>query len=170
MLGQYVRRRAREAALHFLFGLDFTSSPWESVVDDFWAMEADVADQLVNDPDDEEADEYWVLERLSPNAGVREYAMQLIGGVCEHVAALDQEIATALQNWTPERVGRVERAILRIALYEMRYVPDVPPPVAINEAIEIVKRYGDDEAPRFVNGVLDRLRERDGRRDSDAGV
>ena len=72
--------------------------------------------------------------------------------------ALDERIDSALRNWTPERVGRVERNILRVALYEMDYEDDVPKKVAINEAIEISKEYGSDEAPRFINGVLDRLK------------
>jgi len=77
-------------------------------------------------------------------------------------AALDADIDTAVHNWSPERVGRVERNILRIALYEMRHADDVPAAVAINEAIELAKMYGTDDAPRFVNGVLDRLRETSG--------
>lgn len=128
-----VRRRSRERALQFLFGLEFTSYTWDAVLDDFW-------------------------DTRPSRPSVREYAIQLIRGVQENLPQLDEEIAAALQNWSADRVGRVERAILRIALYEMRHQPDVPAPVAINEAIELAKTFGTDDAPRFVNGVLDRLR------------
>ena len=128
-----VRRRARERALQFLFGLDFTHYAWEETLEDFWK----------DNP---------------AKPGVKRYARELVRGVCQHHEELDEQIIEALDNWSPERVGHVERVALRIALYEMRYRDDVPPSVAINEAIEVVKRFGTDDAPRFVNGVLDRLR------------
>lgn len=127
------RRRARECALQFLFGLEFTGYAWDETVDGFWS--------------------------LAPSRqGVRQYAQSLITGVCTDRDALDAEIDDAVHKWSPDRVGRIERNILRIALYEMRNAKDVPTTVAINEAIELAKMYGVDEAPRFVNGVLDRLR------------
>jgi N utilization substance protein B len=129
-----VRRKARERALQFLFGLEFTNCAWEEAFDRFWSIEP-------------------------ARATVKQYARVLVRGVFEHRDALDHEISACLQNWAPERVGRVERNILRIALYEMRHEDDVPPAVAINEAIELAKEYGTDEAPRFINGVLDRLKE-----------
>ena len=128
-----VRRRARERALQFLFGLEFTRAPWHEALDGFW--------------------------RMRPSRpSVKRYAQRLIRGVCEGRDALDAQVAEALERWSPGRVGRVERNILRVALYEMRHQEDVPVNVAINEAIEIAKVYGADEAPRFVNGVLDRLK------------
>jgi len=128
------RRRARECALQFLFGLDFTGYAWEDAVEGFWS--------------------------LAPSRqGVRQYAQSLITGVCTNREALDADIDDAVQKWSPDRVGRIERNILRIALYEMRHAKDVPTTVAINEAIELAKMYAVDEAPRFINGVLDRLRE-----------
>ena len=127
-----VRRRARERALQFLFGLDFTQARWQEALEGFW--------------------------RTYPSRpSVKGYAESVIQGVCENIETLDRDIDGALQHWTLDRVGRVERTVLRIALYEMRYADDVPAKVAINEAIEIAKQYGWDEAPRFVNGVLDRL-------------
>jgi len=128
-----VRRRARERALQFLFGLEFTGAPWNEALEGFW--------------------------RMRPSRpSVKRYAQHLIRGVCEGRDALDATIAEALERWSPGRLGRVERNILRLALYEMRHQDDVPVNVAINEAIEIAKAYGADEAPRFVNGVLDRLK------------
>lgn len=128
-----IRRKARERALQFLFGLDFTNNPWEPAAAAFWEFEP-------------------------TRASVRQYAMTLIRGVCEQREALDEAIAGAIEKWAPERVGRIERNIIRIALYEMRNAEDVPPPVAINEAIELAKTFGAEDAPRFVNGILDRLR------------
>ncbi|NIA13025.1 MAG: transcription antitermination factor NusB [Nitrospiraceae bacterium] len=128
-----VRRRARERALQFLFGLDFTQYAWDEVVEDFW-------------------------DTHPSRASVRRYANKLIKGVSQGRDALDEAITGALDRWSPERVGRVEWNILRMALYEMRHRPDVPTNVALNEAIEIAKAYGAEESPRFVNGVLDRLR------------
>lgn len=129
-----VRRKARERALQFLFGLEFTGETG----------------------DVEALERFWQMAPSRP--GAKEYAATLACGVCAERAALDQEIDGALQHWTPERVGRLERNVLRIAVYEMRHMPDVPAAVAINEAIELAKLYGTDDAPRFVNGVLDRLR------------
>ena len=127
-----VRRKARERALQFLFGLDFSNYHWEEAIAFFWDAE---------------------LTRPS----VKAYAMTLIQGVSERREDLDDEIDRAIDRWSPDRVGRIERNVLRIALYEMRYQEDVPSPVAINEAIELAKNFGSNEAPRFVNGVLDKL-------------
>lgn len=129
-----IRRKARERALQFLFGLDFTHNPYESA-----------------------AALFWEIEPTRPS--VRHYAMTLIRGVCEQRESLDEAILGALQNWSPERIGHLERNILRIALYEMRSAEDVPVAVAINEAIELAKTFGAEDAPRFVNGILDRLKE-----------
>lgn len=119
--------------MQFLFGLDFTQYEWAEAVDDFWA-----------------------INPVRPS--VKEYADLLIEGVMENRSDLDRQIDGALENWSPERVGRIERNILRVALFEMRHRADVPRNAAISEAVEIAKRFGSDEAPRFVNGVLDRLK------------
>jgi transcription antitermination protein NusB len=137
VLSPQIRRMARERALQFLFGLDFTGYAWETEAEDFWCA-------------------------FPARPPVRHYAERLIRGVCESQESLDDAIASALDNWTPDRVGRIERVVLRISLYEMLFVEDVPSNVAINEAIEIAKRFGADETPRFVNGVLDRLMKRQG--------
>ena len=128
------RSKARERALQFLFGLDFTGCAWQHALEGFWST-------------------------APSRPSVRKYAHALIQGVCLNREALDADIDNALQNWTPERVGRVERNILRIALFEMRHAQDVPAAVAIDEAIELAKTFGADDAARFINGVLDRLRE-----------
>jgi len=131
---RHIRGKAREKALEFLFGLDFTGYPWEEVLENYW-------------------DEG---QPLRPT--VREYAERLIRGIHGHNDAMNALIADAIEGWTLERIGSVEKSAIRIGLYEMRYEDDVPVTVAINEAIELAKKYGSSESPRFVNGVLDRLR------------
>lgn len=127
------RRAGRERAVQFLFGLDFTGNAVDEALDAFW-------------------------ESTPARPTVREYAEHLVRGVEAHLGEIDAAIAAALENWSPERVGRIERNALRVAYFEMRFVDDVPDGVAINEAIEVARRFGSDEAPRFVNAVLDRLR------------
>lgn len=79
---------------------------------------------------------------------------QLIIGVSKHVTAIDQLIESNLEHWSIDRIASVEKTILRIAIYEMNYVEDVPKSVAINEAVELAKKFGDDQSGKFVNGVL----------------
>ena len=128
-----IRRQGRERAAQFLFGLEFTGYEWRDVIEAFW-------------------------EESPSRPGVRQYAERLIHGVLEHREELDRDIAEAVKDWAPDRVGYVERNVLRIALYELRTFPDVPPKVAINEAIEVAKRFCADESARFINGVLDKLK------------
>jgi len=128
------RRRARERALQFLFGLEFTAYDWRESLESFW----------VNSPS---------------KAGVKAYADALIEGVMERREELDAMIAEAAEHWASDRIGHIERNVIRVALYELRHGTDVPPNVAINEALEVAKLYGSDDAPRFVNGVLDRLKQ-----------
>lgn len=129
-----MRRRARERAFQFLFGLGFTQYPWEEVIDAFW-------------------------ETNPSRPSTKKYANKLIQGVSTHAEDLNAAIGGVLERWTPERVGRIEMTLIRMALFEMLYCDDVPIGAAINEAIELAKIYGPDEAPRFINGILDRLKD-----------
>jgi transcription antitermination factor NusB len=81
---------------------------------------------------------------------------QLIRGIFLHRAELDQMLTSASKNWRLERMALVDRNVIRLALYEIKHCPDVPVAVAINEAIELTKRFGSAEASAFVNGLLDR--------------
>jgi N utilization substance protein B len=81
---------------------------------------------------------------------------QMIRGVYHHRAELDQMLTAASKNWRVERMAVVDRNVIRLALYEIKFCPDVPIAVAINEAIELCKQFGTAEAPAFVNGLLDR--------------
>jgi len=87
-----------------------------------------------------------------------EYLKQLIFGTVEHLKDIDSIITSNLENWTLDRLGNVDRNLLRLAVYEMKYMADVPHSVAINEAIEIAKQYGDDQSSKFINGVLSKVK------------
>jgi N utilization substance protein B len=80
----------------------------------------------------------------------------MIHGVFQHRAELDQMLSAASKNWRVERMAVVDRNVIRLALYEIKFCADVPVAVAINEAIELCKQFGSAEAPAFVNGLLDR--------------
>lgn len=127
------RRKARRRALEFLFSIEFTQYDWEDALESFW-------------------------ETFDTKQVVREYAKVLIKGIVAHKEDIDTHIDSALTNWSPDRVGRIERNILRVAVYEIAYTDDVPQKVAMNEAIEIAKGYGTDESAGFVNAVLDKLK------------
>lgn len=89
---------------------------------------------------------------------VSEYADQLVRGVQEHKSAIDSKIQSASAHWKVERMATIDRNILRVAVYEMKFAKDlVKENIAINEAIEIAKKYGTTESANFVNGLLDQV-------------
>jgi len=83
-----------------------------------------------------------------------QYVNEVVRGVYAYRAALDAQINDVSTGWRADRIGAVERSILRLAIYEIVFRDDVPVPVSVNEAVELAKRFGDDDAPRFINGVL----------------
>jgi transcription antitermination protein NusB len=127
------RRQGREAALKLLYALDLT--------------QADAPD-VVNAA--------WVKEIVPLN--VRDFVMMLVTGVGDHREEIDAVIRTWSSHWSLARIGVVERNLLRLAIFELLFRPDIPPNVTINEAVEMAKRYGAEEAWVFVNGVLDRVK------------
>jgi N utilization substance protein B len=145
------RRRAREFALQMLYQLDVQDQlSDEQAIGMFWknfAATAEAEGAMAAD-----------LGEIQP------FAEKLVRGVREHLAELDAQIQSASKNWRLERMARVDRNLLRLALYELKFVDDVPAKVAINEAIEIAKRYGTSESSAFVNGILDRCREELGKK------
>jgi N utilization substance protein B len=92
----------------------------------------------------------------SPQA--ESFAARLVLGTVEHVGEIDPVIAASAEHWRPERMAVIDRLILRMAVFQLSYVPDVPPNVVINEAIELARRFGGEESGRFVNGVLDAVK------------
>ena len=98
------------------------------------------------------------LERQLGRREAREYAAVLIRGVLASRDVLDKVLAEASENWSLERMSAVDRNVLRIGAWELRRPDEVPPKVAINEAIELARRFSSEDAAGFVNGILDRIR------------
>ncbi len=98
-----------------------------------------------------------LAQRQSGVAPLHPYTAAVARGVTEHAAHIDDLIATHLQAWTLERLPAVDRAILRVAVWELLHATDVPEPVAVDEAVRLAKELSTDESPAFVNGVLGQL-------------
>jgi N utilization substance protein B len=90
----------------------------------------------------------------------REYLFRLLDSISENLAAIDRALEENLTNWRLERLSVIDRNVLRVGAAELLYINDVPPRVAIQEAILLAEKYGTEESPRFVNGVLDALMRR----------
>ena len=85
---------------------------------------------------------------------VVEYARELVLGVCSHLAEIDAQIQSAAQEWPLQQMARIDKNILRLAIYEILFNNTVPAKAAINEAVELAKQFGSDTSSRFINGVL----------------
>ncbi|WP_303722587.1 transcription antitermination factor NusB [Malonomonas rubra] len=143
------RRIARECALKILFALRLDEQADASrLLADFWENFR-FADDALGEPLD-------TADRPLSTAA-RTFAEVLVKGVVESRAVIDKLIREVAKNWSLERMAPVDLSILRICTYELLYQPDIPKSVAINEAIEIAKRYGTKESPSFINGLLDRV-------------
>lgn len=97
------------------------------------------------------------FEYLRIREGIAGYARKLIEGTLSHLQQIDKIIIDHLQNWELSRLSVVDRSVLRIAVYEIIYVSEVPPKVSINEMVEVSKIYGSTDSPGFVNGVIDAI-------------
>ena len=86
------------------------------------------------------------------------FAEELIHGTIEHMTAVDEEIITHTKNWTFDRIAKVDLSVLRLAIYELLERTDIPPIVSINEAIELGKIYSNPDSKRFINGILDQMK------------
>lgn len=87
-----------------------------------------------------------------------QFAESLIHGTLENITFIDQEITKYAQNWTFERIAKVDLSILRLAIYELSFREDIPPIVSINEAIDLGKLFSNDDSKRFINGILDQVK------------
>jgi len=149
------RSLGRQYALQFLFSLDFVDTPWGHALGEFWHMQPDGLAEEGFETNETPAAARTKLDQADRDKA-KQYAEELIAGVCASREELDARIAPVLANWTPERVGRIEWAIIRIALYELLYMR-IPSTVAITEAVQLANSFGDAESPRFVNGLLNQL-------------
>ena len=117
----------------------------------------------VNQPSSLTEDLQLFFEHMEKPRDHYAFAEELIHGAIEHVAELDSHIKTLAHNWEFERVAKIDLAILRLAMFEMLHRKDIPPIVSINEAIDLSKQYSSADAKRFINGVLDRMKDKLGR-------
>jgi len=106
-------------------------------------------DDVLGEFQDEDSD--------TPSPKARQFAEDLASGVAEHLEEIDRRIKDFSTNWSLERMARVDLSILRLAVFEIIFCPEVPASVVINEAIEIGKRFGTKETPAFINGILDKI-------------
>lgn len=95
---------------------------------------------------------------LEEDEEITPYMEQVVSGTIEHLAEIDQKLKEHLINWTLDRIGKVDRAIMRAAVYEMMYLDDIPEKVTLNEAIELGKAFGGVESGKFINGVLSKIK------------
>jgi len=134
-----MRRRtlAREHALKILYQFDIIRRPIEEVVDSYWKAEETKDQEIIT------------------------YANLLSRGINVHIKDIDQKISDYATNWQIKRMAIIDRNVMRIGLFELLHATDIPPKVAINEAVELAKKYGDLESSKFVNGILDKIHKKE---------
>lgn len=130
------RSRARECALQALYQMDITRDDPRDCLANYWgAQDAQETDQ-----------------------DTRSFTDELVCGVAQHLKEIDAKISRYATNWQLERMAVIDRNILRISCFELVYRLDIPPKVSINEAVELAKRYSGQEAGKFVNAILDKVK------------
>lgn len=129
------RHTGREKALQALYQLDMgsMSNPTE-------ALEA-----------------AWSASDESKSSEAHDFALDLVLGVQDNMADIDALIAEHSHNWRLERMSRIDRNVLRLGIYELKHRTDIPPKVALNEAVELGKSFGTTESSAFINGLLDKI-------------
>ncbi len=127
------RRKSREHALKILYREDITKENIEELVKCYW-------------------------EENNVSSGIRDFSVLLTEGILKNREKIDSYIKKFSEHWTIDRMGIIDRNILRIAVQELIFMDDIPPKVAIDEAIEIAKKFGTKDSPNFVNGLLDRIK------------
>lgn len=95
-----------------------------------------------------------ILNEFAPKLEEKEFAYETLDGIIAHKEEIFKVISTYAPEWPIDKIAKIDRAILEIGVYEIAFSDGVPPVVAINEAVEIAKRYGDNSSPKFINGVL----------------
>jgi transcription antitermination protein NusB len=132
------RRTGRERALQALYQLEMGALEPVAALEVAWASA----------PEEGNA---------KAQAEARAFALELVQGVGGHQAEIDKLIEEHSHNWRLDRMARVDRSVLRVAVYELRFRDDIPKKVTLNEAVELGKRFGTEESSAFINGVLDRI-------------
>lgn len=136
------RRRARELALQFLYQHDSLneSSPESPSLEESLSL-------------------FWERNGVNTDSDVKEFSSVLSQGCCTSLPQLDDIIVRYSEHWRLSRISKIDKNILRIALYEMLYLSDIPPAVTINEAVELGKTFGTEESGAFINGILDKIKD-----------
>jgi transcription antitermination factor NusB len=127
------RTQARECALQILYQYELNPAPLEEVMESFWEQNSNATEE------------------------VRRFADALVLGSQKHVKELDEIIIRATENWELSRMAVIDRNILRFATYELLFLSEIPPKVTINEAVNLAKKFSQEESGKFVNGVLDKI-------------
>ncbi len=127
-----LRRKAREIALQVLYQLDISDGSPNDVLRIYW-------------------------ENFSPSPKVLEFCQRLVHGVRQNQAQIDQLIEDTSANWSLKRMSFIDRNILRLATFELWKCPDIPFKVALNEAVELAKKFSSEESGAFINGILDKI-------------
>jgi len=130
------RSLSRELALQVLYQIDITRDLYTTTLENFWKMDHE------NDISDE----------------IKAFTEDLVKGVSDNIKAIDAKIAGYATNWELTRMAVVDRNILRMAGFELVFRKDIPPKVAINEAVELAKKYSGVASGKFVNGILDKIK------------
>lgn len=135
------RRRARELALQFLYQYD--------ALHEFSGDSRELEEQLGL---------FWERSGVRTDDETREFSSVLILGACKNLPHIDQIIGRFSEHWRLSRMSNIDRNILRLAVYELVYLSNIPVAVTINEAVELGKRFGTEESGSFINGILDKVR------------
>lgn len=131
------RRTGRERALQALYQLEMTpNTPGAEALASAWSATA---------------------EEGKPDPDAVKFARELVDGVLAHRKEIDDLIERHSHNWRLDRMSRIDRNVLRLGVFELKYRPDIPRKVSINEAVELGKNFGTEESSAFVNGLLDRV-------------
>lgn len=138
-----VRNTAREIAIHLSYEVSFTGNDIDAMLNR--RLSAETFATLVGEDE---------LYKEVPNAKQADYIRRLVRGVADHGFELDGYIAKYAKGWDFARIPLVASAIMRVAMYEIMYMPDIPNGASINEAVEIAKKYETPETVRFINGIL----------------
>ena len=128
------RTQARECALQILYQYEMNPEPMPEILSKFWSQQ--------DEPFSED---------------IRTFAEKLALGTVEHQAEIDQVLERHADNWELARMAMIDRNIMRFATYELLYLEEIPPKVSINEAVNIAKKFSQEESGKFVNGVLDKI-------------
>ena len=130
------RTKAREYVVQMLYQVDITGGNWQETLKNFWEFN----------------------EQENIPAELKEFSAELLGGVAEHMQEIDRKISKYAANWQLERMAFVDRNIMRLGCFELIFREDIPPKVAINEAVELAKKYSGSESGKFVNAILDQIK------------